>query len=151
MYEGGVRVPMIVRWPGRIKPSSESDHISAFWDILPTLAEAAGIKMTWNIDGISFLPELLGKKQKEHKYLYWEFHEQGGKTAVRMGKWKGVKRDIDKNPQAKTELYDLSVDTGETTDISGEHPDIIEEIESIMSEAHVTSEIFPFAFEKSAK
>lgn len=151
MYEGGVRVPMIVRWPGRINPGSVSSHISAFWDILPTLAEAAGIKKPENTDGISFLPELLGKKQREHDYLYWEFHEQGGKAAVRMGNWKAVKRDIDRESQGKMELYDLSGDIGETVDLSAQHKEIVKQIESIMTEAHVPSEIFPFSSEKSSK
>ncbi len=108
MYEGGIRTPLLVMWPGKIKAGTTSDHVSAFWDVMPTLAEVAGMKSPENIDGISFLPTLLGKKkQAKHEYLYWEFHEQGGKVAVRMENWKAVKRDIDKNPQGTTEIYDL--------------------------------------------
>ena len=92
--------------------------MSAFWDIMPTFAEITGAEIPEGTDGISFLPELLGKKQKKHDYLYWEFHEQGGKMAVRMGNWKAVKLNIDKIPQGATELYDLSTDIGETTDVA---------------------------------
>jgi len=147
LYEGGIRTAMLVRWPGKVKPGSVSDHVSAFWDILPTFAEISGSEKPETTDGISFLPELLGKKQKEHNYLYWEFHEQGGKTAARMGNWKAVKRDIDKDTQGNTELYDLSVDEGETNDISASHPDIVKHMEEIMKEAHTPSEIFQFSFE----
>ncbi|MCX6335426.1 MAG: arylsulfatase [Bacteroidia bacterium] len=149
MYEGGIRTPLLVMWPGKIKAGSTSDHVSAFWDIMPTLAEIAGLKTPENIDGTSFLPTLLGKKkQSEHEFLYWEFHEQGGKVAVRMGDWKAVKLNIDKTPQGVTELYDLKSDICETTDVAFQHPDIVNRIEEIMKEAHSTSEIFPFSYEQ---
>jgi arylsulfatase A-like enzyme len=152
MYEGGIRVPMLVKWPGRVKPGTTSDHISAFWDIMPTFAEIAGTPVTDGIDGISFVPVLLGKKnQKQHEYLYWEFHEQGGKAAVRMGKWKAVKLNLNKVPQGQTELYDLSSDIGETNNLADSHPDIVSRMEEIMKEAHTPSEIFPFTFEQAAK
>jgi arylsulfatase A-like enzyme len=147
MYEGGIRTPLLVRWPGKIKAGSENDHISAFWDILPTFAEITGADCPPGIDGISFLPSLLGKKQKQHDYLYWEFHEQGGKTAVRMGNWKAMKLNIDKTPQGETELYDLSTDVGETKNISSTHPDIVKKMEELMKQAHKPSEVFPFAYE----
>ena len=147
LYEGGIRTPMLVRWPAKIKAGSSSDHISAFWDILPTIAEITGAEMNEDTDGISFLPELLGKKQQQHQYLYWEFHEQGGKTAVRMGNWKAVKRDIDKEPSGNTELYNLSEDIGETTDVASSHPEVIKRMEEIFKKAHTPSEVFPFSFE----
>jgi arylsulfatase A len=148
LYEGGIHTPMFVKWPGKVKPGTNTDHISAFWDIMPTLAEITGLESPSGIDGISFLPTLLGKKgQKQHEYLYWEFHEQGGKMAVRMGNWKAVKRNVDKIPQGTIELYDLSADIGETTDVATNHPDIVERIEEIMKEAHTPSEVFPFVFE----
>ena len=100
------------------------------------------------IDGISFLPELLGKKQEKHEYLYWEFHEQGGKIAVRMGDWKAVKLNVDKVPQGTTELYDLASDEGETTDLSSSNPEIVKKMEELMKQAHTASEVFPFAYEK---
>ena len=152
MYEGGIRTPMLVMWPERIKAGSTSDHVSAFWDIMPTLAEVAGIESPENIDGISFLPTLLGKKrQAQHEYLYWEFHEQGGKVAVRMGDWKAIKLNINKTPQGATELYDLSTDKGETTDIASQHPEIVKKMEEIMKEAHTPSEVFPFSYEQALK
>jgi arylsulfatase A len=152
MYEGGIRTPMLVRWPGIVKEGSTTDHISAFWDILPTFAEITGAKVEANIDGISFLPTLLGKQgQKEHDYLYWEFHEQGGKMGVRMGKWKGVKLNMDNDPDKAIELYDLSNDVGETNDIASSNPDVVKKIEDIMKEAHTPSQVFPYGFETSGK
>jgi arylsulfatase A-like enzyme len=148
MYEGGIRTPLLVMWPGKIKAGTTSDHISAFWDIMPTLAEITGVKPPENIDGISFLPALLGKKkQTQHEFLYWEFHEQGGKVAVRMGDWKAVKLNIDRKPQGAVELYDLATDIGETKDVSAENPGIVRKMEEIFKEAHTPSDVFPFAFE----
>jgi arylsulfatase A-like enzyme len=148
LYEGGIRTPMIVKWPGKVKPGSVSGHVSAFWDVMPTLAEITDAEVQVEIDGISFLPELLGKKQKKHDYLYWEFHEQGGKTAVRMGDWKAVKLNVEKVPQGAMELYDLSSDEGETTDLSAANPEIVKKMEELMKQAHIASEVFPFAYEK---
>jgi arylsulfatase A-like enzyme len=148
VYEGGIRTPMLVKWPGKIKAGSVSDHISAFWDFMPTLAEITGADLPEDTDGISFLPTLLEKrKQKEHEYLYWEFHEQGGKIAVRVDNWKAVKRNVDKTPQGTTELYDLSRDISETSNVASSHPEIVIKMEGIMKQAHTPSEIFPFAFE----
>lgn len=151
MYEGGIRTPMLVSWPSKVKAGSESDHVSAFWDILPTFAEIAGVENPEGIDGISFLPSLLGKKQKQHEYLYWEFHEQGGKIAARMGNWKAVKLNIDKTPQGVTELYNLSTDIGETNNIALSNPEIVKKMEEIMKQAHTPSEIFPFIYETPKK
>jgi arylsulfatase A-like enzyme len=151
MYEGGIRTPMLVRWPAKVKAGTTSDHISAFWDILPTFAEISGAAAPPDIDGISFLPTLLGKTQKQHEYLYWEFHEQGGKMAVRMDKWKAVKLNINKVPQGETELYDLSADPGETTNVASSNKDIVMKMEALMKEAHKPSEVFPFAYESTLK
>ncbi|HQH23339.1 MAG TPA: arylsulfatase [Bacteroidales bacterium] len=148
MYEGGIRSPLLVKWPGKIKEGSRTDHISAFWDLMPTLADITGAEIPEKTDGISFLPTLLGKrKQKEHRYLYWEFHEQGGKMAVRMGDWKAVRLNVNSSTKARTELYDLSADTGETNDLAGSHPEIVRKMEEIMEEAHEPSPVFPFDFE----
>jgi arylsulfatase A-like enzyme len=149
LYEGGIRTPMIVRWPGKVRAGSVSDHIGAFWDILPTLAglTGAGIKLT---DGISFLPELTGKKQKQHDFLFWEFHEQGGKAAVRMGKWKAVKPGYGNIAGGSTELYDLSKDIGEKENLASSYPDVVKKMEEIMIKAHTPSEIFPYESEKAA-
>ncbi|MGB9747684.1 MAG: arylsulfatase [Bacteroidales bacterium] len=149
LYEGGIRVPMLVRWPGKIKPGSVTEHIAAFWDIMPTLAEIAGTKTPEGIDGISFVPTLLGKgKQKQHDYLYWEFHEQGGKQAVLMGDWKGVRLEANKNPEGKIELYNLREDTAESREISAKHPDVVRKMEQIMKIAHSPSKEFPFEYEQ---
>ena len=138
LYEGGIRVPMIVRWPGKIKPGSVSDQVWAFWDFLPTAAEIAGVEPPRGIDGISMLPALLGKEQGDHEYLYWEFYERGFDQAVRMGDWKGV-RHLDR----KIELYNLSEDIGERRNIAADHLDIVNEISKIMREAHLDSPNFP--------
>ena len=147
LYEGGIRTPMLVRWPGKVRAGSKSDHISAFWDILPTLADITGAVIPEGLDGISFLASLTGRKQKQHEYLYWEFHEQGGKVAVRMGNWKAVKLNIDKTPQGETELYDLSTDIGELNNVASANPAIVKKMETIMKQAHTPSEVFPFAYE----
>jgi arylsulfatase A-like enzyme len=147
LYEGGIRTPMMVKWPDMIKPGSKSNHISAFWDIMPTIAEISGITVPGKIDGISFLPTLLGKTQKQHGYLYWEFHEQGGKMAVRMGDWKLVKINIDKIPQGEPELYDLATDPGETKNIASSNPEMVNKLELMMKQSHVSSKDFPFAWE----
>ncbi len=151
MYEGGIRTPLLVKWPGKVKPGAVSDHISAFWDFMPTLAEIAGADITESIDGISFLPELLGKEQAKHQFLYWEFHEQGGKVTLRMGKWKAVKRDIEKIPHGNTELYDLDNDTGETNDVSMKNQEIVHTMDSLIELSHVRSEDFPFSCEAADK
>lgn len=127
LYEGGIRVPLIVRWPGRIKPGTQSDHVSAFWDLLPTAAELAGVNSPWDIDGISYLPELTSGPQPKHEYLYWEFHEKGGHFAVRKDNWKYILL-----PDGKEELYDLSEDIGEQNDLSGTMPGIIAELSEIV-------------------
>ncbi len=139
VYEGGIRVPMIAEWPGQIKPGSETGHISAFYDVLPTLCDVAGVVKPKDIDGISFLPVLLGEKQKKHEFLYWEFPEYGGQLAIRMGKWKAVCRNMRKKDNFTFELYDLDNDIGETKDIASEHPDIIEKIKRIVKEQHTES------------
>jgi arylsulfatase A len=148
VYEGGIRTPMLVRWPGKVKAGSKNDIVSAFWDLMPTFADITGAEIPVPTDGISFLPSLLGKKQKERDYLYWEFHEQGGKMAVRMDNWKAVKLNIDKVPQGETELYDLSADIGETNNIASSRPDIVKKMEEVMKEAHTPSVDFPFLNEK---
>ena len=139
LYEGGIRVPMIARWPGRIEPGTESDHISAFWDILPTFAEIAGAEPAKNTDGISLLPTLLGRAQREHEYLYWEFHERGPRQAVRMGKWKAVRMA----PDRPIELYALDADIGEKNDIADRHPDVIARVRDILRTAHTNEKKWP--------
>jgi arylsulfatase A-like enzyme len=151
MYEGGIRTPMLVRWPGIVKAGSTSNHISAFWDILPTFAEITGAATPKGIDGISFLPALTGTKQNEHDYLYWEFHEQGGKMAVRMGDWKAVKLNVDTDPEGTPELYDLSKDIGETINTASSNPLIVKKMKEIIKQEHIPSKDFPFGFETIIK
>ncbi|MBP9601639.1 MAG: arylsulfatase [Lutibacter sp.] len=146
LYEGGIRVPMIIKWPGKIKEGAKTDLVSAFWDVFPTFSEIAGIAVPANLDGISFLPTLLNKPeaQKQHEYLYWEFHEKGGRQAVRKGKWKAVKYNVLKQPNAPIELYDLSQDVGEKNNIASKHPEIVKDMERILKEARTPSKIFTF-------
>jgi arylsulfatase len=138
LYEGGIRVPMIARWPGKIKPGSQTDHISAFWDVLPTLIDIVGGDPPEDIDGISFLPTLLGEreKQKKHEHLYWEYN---GRQAVRMGPWKAYRPGVEE----PVELYNLEEDIGEKKDLASDHPEIVAKIEEIMQTARTESELFP--------
>jgi arylsulfatase A-like enzyme len=145
LYEGGIRVPMIAVWDGRIKPGTESDHPSAFWDVFPTVAEIAGISTPDNIDGISFLPTLLGKEQPKHDYLYWEFHERGGRKALRKGDWKLVQYNVLKPEQTTTELYNLVEDIGEENNLAEKYPEKVSELLDIMKSARTESEIYSFA------
>ena len=141
LYEGGIRVPMIARWPGRIKAGSTSDHASAFWDFLPTCCELAGAEIPEGIDGISMVPTLMGRRrQKKHDALYWEFHEQGKKQAVRMDNWKGVRLNVAKNPDGPIELYNLKNDIGEKNNIANRNPEIVAKIEKLMKSARTPSE-----------
>lgn len=145
VYEGGIREPMIAWWPGMIKANTKTELISAFWDVLPTLADVAGVKPPENIDGISFLPTLLGLEgQKTHEYMYWEFHELGGRQAVRKGQWKLVVNQV-LNPKEKSiELFDLNRDIGEEHDLAAQHPEIVKELLVLMSKARTQSNIFNF-------
>ena len=145
LYEGGIREPMIAWWPGNIEVGSTNDHISAFWDVMPTLAELAGIEAPKNIDGISFLPSMLKKEgQKQHDYLYWEFHEQGGRKALRKGDWKLVQYNVFNSEKTTTELYNLSNDIGEENNVAAENPEVVKELTSLMNSARMESEAFPF-------
>ncbi|WP_240655325.1 arylsulfatase [Flammeovirga pectinis] len=151
LYEGGIRTPFIVRWPKKIKAGSTSEHVSAFWDVMPTLTELVEVENATENDGISFLPTLLGKEQVEqHPYLYWELFTKGGRQAVRLGDWKGVRYKATK-PNAKIELYNLSSDPEETNNLSDQHPDVVAKIAEIMKEARVESSLFPFFDQKLSK
>jgi len=135
LYDGGIRVPMIVRWPGRIKPAATSDAAWAFWDFLPTAAEIAGAKCPGGLDGVSVLPAILGRPWKGHEYLYWEFYEGGFKQALRLGDWKAVRKGL----QGKTELYSLRDDLRETKDVADQNPDVVKRAEEVMGAARVES------------
>lgn len=140
LYEGGIRVPMIVRWPAKIKPGRVSDQVWAFWDILPTAAGIALAKPPEKIDGVSMMPTLLGRAQtNQHDFLYWEFHERGFQQALRMGRWKAVRPQADK----PLELYDLKTDLSEKTNVASEHPDVVAKIESYLKSARTESAEWP--------
>ncbi|MDQ3010673.1 MAG: arylsulfatase, partial [Acidobacteriota bacterium] len=139
LYEGGIRVPMIVRWPGKVKAGKISGQVWAHWDFLPTAAEITGTKAPSNIDGISMLPALLGHKQRNHDFLYWEFHEGGFEQAVRMGDWKAVRHA----PDAAIELYDLKTDVSEQQNIAAKHPDAVKKIEDYLKSARTESKLWP--------
>ena len=141
LYEGGIRIPFIARWPGKIPAGATNDQIIAFWDILPTLAHIAGLPTPSNVDGISILPGLLGQKQKQHEYLYWDYgHVRGTFTqALRMGHWKAVRIGVGQPP----ELYHLRDDPGETMDSAAKYPEIVKKIESLMEHAYAYSPDYP--------
>lgn len=147
VHEGGIRVPLIVSWQDHVKPGTESDHISAFYDVLPTLCEVVGISAPKNTDGISFLPTLLGKTQEKHKFLYWEFPAYSGQQAVRMGQWKGIRKGIIEEGNLDLELYNLDDDPEEIRDLAQNNPEVVEEIERIMRESHISATIERFKME----
>jgi arylsulfatase len=138
LYEGGIRVPLIARWPGRIKPGVSSAHPSAFWDVLPTLAELAGFAPPADVDGLSFAPTLLGRpdQQQDHEYLYWEYH---GSQALRAGDWKVVRR----RGQDALELYDLKRDVGERHNLAGAQPEVVARLTGLLQRARSASDHFP--------
>ena len=147
LYEGGVRVPLIVRYPNHIKAGSSSNHISAFWDIMPTLAEFTHIKLPANIqtDGISFFPTLLNNgKQKKHEYLYWEFHEGGGCLGMREDDWKIVVLDAQSKDKEKVELYNIAKDLGETNNLAAANPKRAKMMYDKMKSLRTESATFPF-------
>jgi len=146
LYEGGIRVPFVARWPGRIGPGRVTDHVAAFWDFLPTAWELAGLQPPEDIDGISYVPTLLGGEQRPHEYLYWEFHEQGRKQAVRMGDWKAVYLVA----ADRFELYNLAEDLAETRNVAEQHPQIANRMRRIMRQAHRPSALFPMPFDDQA-
>lgn len=146
LYEGGIRMPMMAVWPGHIAPGTTTDRQVAFWDMMPTLADLSGAKSDPNSDGVSFSHLLAGgAPQPEHDHLYWEFHEQGGKQAVRMGQWKLVKLRVSDPAQTTTELYDLSQDIHEDHNVAAQHPDVVSRMEQIIKQEHRKSNLFDFS------
>jgi len=139
LWDGGVRVPTIVRWPGEVSAGSESDVLSGFQDVLPTLADVAGAEAPAGLDGVSLVPTLTGRpdEQERHDYLYWEFRERGGKRAVATSKWKALRLDTRKPEPLPTRLYDLENDPSETTDVAADHPEVVDRMEAWMEESHV--------------
>ena len=142
--EGGIRVPTIASWPEKIKAGSKSDHPSTFYDFFATIVDIIGKPELYKMDGISYLPTLIGEKQDKHDYLYWEFPEkkggQQGQQAIRVGNWKGIKEDLIKG-NSKLQLYNLDTDPKELNDLSYYHPEIIEKMEIFLKKAHTKASI----------
>lgn len=146
LYEGGIHAPMFVWWPGKIAAASQTSHISAFWDVLPTLTDIIGVPTPENIDGISFLPSLLGNgNQKEHDYLYWEFHEKNGRLAIRQGDWKLIRYDVFSPEKTTTELYNLANDPGEENNVAKANREITDKLLKLLESARTESEDFTFS------
>lgn len=145
LYEGGIRVPFIASWKGKIRSNSISNYVSAFWDLFPTFVEMAGIKQPISTDGISILSTLLNKnkQQKQHEYLYWEFHEEEGKQAVRWGKWKGIQLKVSISNDSPIELYDLEKDPSEQNNVAAANPDIVQQITLFIKQAHTPNKDWP--------
>lgn len=132
LYEGGIRVPLIAWWPGKIPPGTTNDRPVAFWDMLPTLAEVAGASVPRGLDGTSFAPSLFGtKSDRAPGKFYWEFHERGYQQAARIGNWKGVKL----GPDQALELYELNLDPGETNNVAIANPKVVKELATFLSQA----------------
>lgn len=144
LHDGGIRVPMLARWPGHITPGSTSDFAGAFWDVLPTLAELAGATdaVPPGLDGLSFVPTLLGNTatQKQHDFLYWAFYEGGGGQAGRMGPWKAVQQPY----HSAIRLYNLDTDLGEKTNVAAQHPEIVAQMKQQMDAAYTPSKRWKF-------
>jgi arylsulfatase A-like enzyme len=147
LYEGGIRVPCLVRWPGKTPAGTVTDFVSGFEDWLPTLLAAAGAAelVPGDVDGISLLPTLLGQKQPERPFLYREFAGYGGQQSVRVGRWKAIRQNLNRGqrPRVVTELYDLQTDPGEEHNVAAEQPEVLARLEAILHEQHVPSEHFP--------
>ena len=141
LYEGGIRVPMIARWPARVPARRVSEQAWAFWDFLPTVAEVAGVTPPSGLDGLSMLPAIQGRPQQNHEYFYWEFHEGGFKQAVRMGDWKSVRPKL----RGPLELYNLKDDPGEQRDVAARQPEMVARIEAILRTVRTESKEFPVA------
>jgi arylsulfatase A-like enzyme len=138
LYEGGIRTPFIARWPGTIAAGSTSGHVSAFWDMLPTFCEIAGVNIPAESDGISFLPTLKGQpdEQEKHPFLYFEFYEQGGKQSILLDQWKGVKLEVRSGNPKPTELYNLAEDPSESVNLADSYPEIVATMDSLMALSH---------------
>jgi arylsulfatase len=148
VYEGGIRVPLVARWKGTIAEGGESNHIAAFWDLLPTLCEIAHADLPRGSDGISFAPTLLGRDgQAEHDYLYWEFPAYGVQQAVRAGDWKAVRHALDRG-DSEFELYNLNADLAEQRNVAKDHPDVVRRMAAIAKNAHEPSPLFPLLAEE---
>lgn len=141
--EGGIRVPTIATWPAKIKPGTRSDHPSTFYDYFATVCDILNLKTPYPIDGISYYPTLIEKPQPQHEYLYWEFPAYTGQQAIRMGKWKGIKKNLFIG-EAPLALYDLSTDPKEQHDLAEDQPEIVQKMETYLEQAHSTAKLEKF-------
>ncbi|MFI3303238.1 MAG: arylsulfatase [Rikenellaceae bacterium] len=143
LYEGGIRTPFIAYMPNTVPAGVKNNEMSAFWDMMPTFAELIGAECPAESDGISILPTFLGQEQKEfHESLYWEFHEQGGKKAVRKGDWKLIELQVKSPKKSYYELYNIATDPSEKNNVASSNPKIVEELAEIMTNSRVKSDIF---------
>ena len=147
LYEGGIKVPFIARWPGKIEENAVSDILSVQYDIMPTLAELTGKSLVQS-DGVSLLPTLLSKKsvQSKRPFMYFEYPENGGQIAVRIGKWKGVKMNVRKNPLGDWELYNIELDPNEKNNVASVNIKIIEQMKLIAKQQHLHPQIQEWEF-----
>ncbi len=147
LWEGGIRVPFMARWPGKVPPGKTSDLPSAQFDLLATLTDLLQLEAPPN-DGISMLPTMLGNgvAQTKHDFLFFEYPEKGGQVAIRMGRWKGVKSGMKKDKNAPWEIFDLVTDAAETTDLAAKHPELAQQFEAILQREHQPSHIREWEF-----
>ena len=149
LYEGGIRVPMIARWPGHVRAGSTTSQVAAHWDLWATFAELTGGTAPSDTDGISITPTLLGRPgQRQHQSLYWEFHAQGASQAVRMGRWKGIRNQAATQPGRPIELYDIEADERETNDVAMAHAAVVRQIEALMRTSRTPAVLEKWNFPK---
>ena len=152
LHEGGVRVPLVVSWPGRIEAGSSSELPVANWDFFPTLISLAGGSTSVSLDGIDFSPVLIDEgPAPEREGLYWEYHSRGGMQAARLGDWKGLRVDAHGAPDAPIQLFDLKNDPNETTDVASDHPGIVARIDAFMAESRTTSDVPRWNFDSEER
>src|SRR5690606_2634505 len=144
LYEGGVRTPLIVNWKNKIAPNQDIKHVGAFWDVYNTMLEIANLTASTQSDGLSFLPTLVKNgKQKKHTYLYWEFHEDGGRQAVLSKGWKLIKQNVKSPKDSYFELYNIDKDPFEQNNLATSNPKKVKQLAKFIDEAHTESEIYP--------
>ncbi len=145
VHEGGIRVPMIARWPGQVPPGVTSDLVCAGWDFFPTFVDLAGQRTPTGLDGISLVPTLTGRgEQVRHAYLYWEFHELGGRQALRQGPWKLVRHGAAQEDPGPFQLYNIECDPQEKTDLAATHPLIVADLAALLPKVRTESPVFKF-------
>jgi arylsulfatase A len=143
LYEGGIRVPFIAYWKGKIQPAV-TDQWLALWDMYPTFQQLADLPVDKKVDGISIVPTLLKKgKQAQHDYLYWEFHENNGRQALRWKDWKLVKLNMNATASTIVELYNLQDDPSEKDNVAIKFPDMVKKLDAMLHNAHVSNKDWP--------